>query len=214
MTKIFNNELGSQAYKRVKDMIMSKELSPGEKIVQDKLAEELGISRTPLRSALQMLEGEGLIIANTGKGVSVKEFTDTEIVEIFDCRMALESTAVRLFTERARPSEIQELRDLFTPFLNGDIDEANYQKADAQFHDTIIKQSGNSFLYRLFQQGNLLMCMDLIGLLRLPNETLPEHIEIIDAMDKRDSTLVESLAISHLNKTKKLILKRINEKKR
>ncbi len=214
MTKIFNNELGSQAYKRVKDMIMSKELSPGEKIVQDKLAEELGISRTPLRSALQMLEGEGLIIANTGKGVSVKEFTDTEIVEIFDCRMALESTAVRLFTECARPSEIQELRDLFTPFLNGDIDEANYQKADAQFHDTIIKQSGNSFLYRLFQQGNLLMCMDLIGLLRLPNETLPEHIEIIDAMDKRDSALVESLAISHLNKTKKLILKRINEKKR
>ncbi len=214
MTKIFNNELGSQAYKRVKDMIMSKELRPGEKIVQDKLAEELGISRTPLRSALQMLEGEGLIIANTGKGVSVKEFTDTEIVEIFDCRMALESTAVRLFTERARPSEIQELRDLFTPFLNGDIDEANYQKADAQFHDTIIKQSGNSFLYRLFQQGNLLMCMDLIGLLRLPNETLPEHIEIIDAMDKRDSALVESLAISHLNKTKKLILKRINEKKR
>ncbi len=214
MTKIFNNELGSQAYKRVKDMIMSKELRPGEKIVQDKLAEELGISRTPLRSALQMLEGEGLIIANTGKGVSVKEFTDTEIVEIFDCRMALESTAVRLFTERARPSEIQELRDLFTLFLNGNIDEANYQKADAQFHDTIIRQSGNSFLYRLFQQGNLLMCMDLIGLLRLPNETLPEHIEIIDAMDKRDSALVESLAISHLNKTKKLILKRINEKKR
>ncbi len=214
MTKIFNNELGFQAYKRVKDMIMSKELRPGEKIVQDKLAEELGISRTPLRSALQMLEGEGLIIANTGKGVSVKEFTDTEIVEIFDCRMALESTAVRLFTERARPSEIQELRDLFTPFLNGNIDEANYQKADAQFHDTIIKQSGNSFLYRLFQQGNLLMCMDLIGLLRLPNETLPEHIKIIDAMDKRDSALVESLAISHLNKTKKLILKRINEKKR
>jgi len=211
MDKIFNNELSAQAYKRVRAMIISKELAPGQKIVQDKLAETLGISRTPLRSALQMLEGEGLIVSIPRKGVIVKEFSDIEIVEIFDCRMALEGTAVRLFTNNAGPEEISELKKIFTPFLNGDIDNSLYQKADAKFHNTIMKGSGNGFLNRLFQQGNLLVCMDLIGLLRLPKETLSEHIAIIEAIEKRDADLAESLAKEHLNKTKQLILKKINE---
>ncbi len=212
MDKIFNNELSAQAYNRVRRMIISKDLAPGQKIVQDKLAEQLGISRTPLRSALQMLEGEGLIVSNKGKGVSVKAFSDIEIVEIFECRMALESTAVRLFTEHARPIEIKNLRQLFEPFLIDKIDDEAYQKADAEFHDTIIKHSGNNFLYRLFHKGNLLVCMDLIGLLRLPHETLPEHMAIIEAIEKRDSDLAETLVKSHLNITKKLILEKINAK--
>ncbi|TGV01311.1 GntR family transcriptional regulator [Flavivirga rizhaonensis] len=211
MDKIFNNELSAQAYNKVRAMIMSKELAPGQKIVQDKLAETLGISRTPLRSALQMLEGEGLIESIPRKGVIVKEFSDIEIVEIFDCRMALEGTAVRLFTNHARPSEINDLRKLFSPFLNGGIDDSAYQQADAKFHDMIMKGSGNGFLHRLFQQGNLLVCMDLIGLLRLPDETLPEHMAIIEAIEKRDPDLAESLAKEHLDKTKQLILKKINE---
>lgn len=211
MDKIFNNELSAQAYKRVRAMIISKELAPGQKIVQDKLAETLGISRTPLRSALQMLEGEGLIVSIPRKGVIVKEFSDIEIVEIFDCRMALEGTAVTLFTNNAGPEEISELKKIFTPFLKGDIDNSLYQKADAKFHNTIMKGSGNGFLNRLFQQGNLLVCMDLIGLLRLPKETLSEHIAIIEAIEKRDADLAESLAKEHLNKTKQLILKKINE---
>ncbi|GAA3605543.1 GntR family transcriptional regulator [Flavivirga amylovorans] len=211
MNKIFNNELSAQAYNKVRAMIMSKELAPGQKIVQDKLAETLGISRTPLRSALQMLEGEGLIVSLPRKGVIVKEFSDVEIVEIFDCRMALEGTAVRLFTNHARPYEIKRLRDLFSPFLDGDIDNTTYQHADAKFHNMIMEGSGNGFLHRLFQQGNLLVCIDLIGLIRLPNETLPEHLAIIEAIEKRDADLAESLAKEHLNKTKQLILKKISE---
>ncbi|AUP79701.1 GntR family transcriptional regulator [Flavivirga eckloniae] len=211
MDRIFKNELSAQAYNKVRAMIMSKELEPGQKIVQDKLAETLGISRTPLRSALQMLEGEGLIVPLPKKGFVVKKFSDIEILEIFDCRMALEGTAVRLFTNHARPNEINELKKLFSPFLEGDIDNSEYQQADAEFHNSIMKGSGNGFLNRLFQQGNLLVCMDLIGLLRLPNETLPEHMAIIDAIEKRDADLAESLAKEHLDKTKQLILKKMNE---
>lgn len=211
MDKIFNNELSAQAYNKVRSMIMSKELTPGQKIVQDKLAENLGISRTPLRSALQMLEGEGLIESVPRRGVIVKEFTDKEVLEIYDCRMALEGTAVRLFTERASLDEVDELRNLFTPFLKGAINESEYQNADAKFHDTIMKGSGNGFLHKLFHQGNLLVSMDLIGLLRPPSETLQEHMEIIDAIAKKDVDLAESRAKLHLDKTKQLILKQINE---
>ncbi|WP_109438170.1 GntR family transcriptional regulator [Aquimarina sp. AU119] len=211
MEKLSNNELSAQAYKEVRSMIINKKLVPGQKIVQDKLAENLGISRTPLRSALQMLEGEGLIESVPRKGVIVKEFTDREIVEIFDCRIALEVTAIRLFTDRASDAEINELRNLFLPFLNGKIDNDAYQKADAKFHDAIMLGSGNNFLHKLFHKGNLLVCIDLIGLLRQPDETLQEHMEMIDAIQKRDSDLAEELSKSHLDRTKQLILKKLNE---
>ncbi|CAM3577643.1 GntR family transcriptional regulator [Zobellia roscoffensis] len=211
MRKIANNELSDQAYKTVRAMIMSKELMPGQKIVQDKLAEDLGISRTPLRTALQMLEGEGLIESVPRKGVIVKEFTDKEIVEIYECRAAMEGVAIRLFTERASNEEINALRSMFQPFLKGKIDLEYYKKVDAQFHEAILKGSKNEYLHRLFRQGNLLVSMDAIGLLRFPDETLSEHINIIDAIEKRDADLAESLAKLHLDKTKQLILKRMNE---
>lgn len=91
-------------------MILTKELIPGQKIVQDKLAQGLGISRTPLRSALQMLEGEYLVESVSRRGVFVRKFCDEEIVEICDCRMALEGRATHLFTEIATPEDVAKLK--------------------------------------------------------------------------------------------------------
>jgi DNA-binding GntR family transcriptional regulator len=97
MTIISNEELSTQAYKKVKDMIISGYLKPGQKIVQDKLAEELGISRTPLRSALQMLVNDFLIESLPKRGMIVKDFTDQEILEIYDCRIAFTKTLILFF---------------------------------------------------------------------------------------------------------------------
>jgi DNA-binding GntR family transcriptional regulator len=119
MTIISNEELSTQAYKKVKDMIISGYLKPGQKIVQDKLAEELGISRTPLRSALQMLVNDFLIESLPKRGMIVKDFTDQEILEIYDCRIAFECMAVPLFTKNASQEQIDGLSALFKPFLNG-----------------------------------------------------------------------------------------------
>jgi len=139
MSKISNDELGAQAYKKVRSMIISKKLVPGQKIVQDKLAESLGISRTPLRSALQMLEAEYLVQSVPRKGVIVKEFSDKEIVELYDCRIALEGTASSLFTTIASDAEIDRLSGLFQPFLESPIDANKYQIADSIFHDSIVQ---------------------------------------------------------------------------
>ena len=73
-----------------------------------------------------------------------------------------------------------------------------------------MKGSGNGFLYKLFLQGTLQASIDLIGLLRSPEETLKEHMEIIDAIEKRHLDLAEALTKMHLENTKELILKRIN----
>jgi DNA-binding GntR family transcriptional regulator len=211
MSKISSDELGAQAYKKVRSMIISKKLVPGQKIVQDKLAESLGISRTPLRSALQMLEAEYLVQSVPRKGVIVKEFSDKEIVELYDCRIALEGTAAGLFTTIASDAEIDRLSGLFQPFSESTIDANKYQIADSIFHDSIVQGCGNSFLSKLFKQGNILLIINMVGLVRPPEETLNEHLNIISAMKKRDSESAEALVRSHLDKSRQLIISNINE---
>ena len=211
MSQILNNDLSIIAYKKVKAMIIAKKLLPGKKIVQDKLAEDLGISRTPLRTALQKLEAENLIRSIPRKGVVVREFSDKEIVEIYDCRIALETTAVRLFTEVASDAIVSKLRLLFEPFIEGEINVSNYQKIDSEFHRTILEKCGNKMLNQLFQKGNLLLCIDMIGLVRPPDETLKEHLEIIEAIENRNTQLAESTTKAHLQKSKELIQNKMHD---
>ncbi len=210
--RISNDELGKQAYKRVKQMIVSKKLVPGQKIVQEQLAAQLGISRTPLRDALQMLEAESLVESIPRRGVVVRKFSNEEILEIYDCRIALEGAAIRLFVKEASDAAVGSLRELIMPFkVDRPINENAYQKADSKFHDTIIKNCGNRFLYNLFQKGNLLTCIDSIGLVRAPEETLQEHMAIIEAIERRDvSAAVEGIQ-EHLEKSKRLILKNVKD---
>ncbi|GAB5474696.1 MAG: GntR family transcriptional regulator [Maribacter sp.] len=209
--RIINDELSKQAYKKVKQMIVSRKLEPGQKIVQEQLADKLGISRTPLRAALRMLEAESLIESIPRRGVVVRQFSDAEIIEIYDCRIALESTAVRLFTEKASQSQVDRLHKVLSIFGKGTIDTRQYQQADSEFHDMIIKNCGNAFLYDLFQKGNLLGCIDRIGLVRTPEETLPEHLNIISAIHQRDVNLAEKLIKEHLEKSRQLILKKMKD---
>lgn len=205
--RITSDELSKQAYKQVKQMIVSKKLVPGQKIVQEQLADRLGISRTPLRTALQMLEAESLIESIPRRGVVVRQFSNAEIIEIYDCRIALEGTAIRLFVERATQPMIDRLHATLVSFEKGVNDPRYYQKADSEFHDMIIKNCGNGFLYDLFQKGNLLLCIDMIGLVRPPEETLPEHKAIVSAIDMKDAALAEKLIKQHLERSKQLILK-------
>ncbi|NAS12209.1 GntR family transcriptional regulator [Poritiphilus flavus] len=203
--KLSTNELGRQAYKEVKNLIVSRQLEPGKKIVQEKLAEQLGISRTPLRTALQMLEAESLVESIPRRGVVVREFSREEIREIYDCRIALEVMAIQLFTENAVDKDIQKLRKLFNPYTTTEnISQKKYQVTDSIFHDTLIRSCGNSFLYDLFKKGNLLVCIDMLGLLRPPSETLQEHLDIITAIENRNAEQACKLMREHLEKTKRL----------
>ena len=211
--KLDKDDLGFKAYKAIKELIVSKQFKPGEKIVQERLADQLGISRTPLRDALQMLEAENLIISIPRKGVMVKEFTQKEIIEVYDCRIALEGVAVSLFTERSNEEEVEELEDLFLPFTkkNKAINTKKYQAIDSQFHNTIISNCGNKILSNLFHKGNLLTSIRMIGLVRPPSETLQEHLDIIRAIKEKKTDLAEKLAKEHLDISRQLILKQLKD---
>jgi DNA-binding GntR family transcriptional regulator len=208
--KIISDDLGILAYRKIKSMILSNELAQGQKIVQDKLALDLGISRTPLRSALQMLEAEYLVESKPRSGVVVKKFTPSEIIEVYDCRIALEGTAFKIFTESVNILKISYLSKIFKPYINvKKIDQLKYKSADIEFHNYVLQECGNGFLNRLFQKGNLMIYIDRIGLVRPPEETLQEHLDIIEAIEKKEPDKVEKLTKLHLSKSRDLIKKKL-----
>ena len=210
MTKIEHVDLSSRVYERLKEMILTGEIGPGEKIVQEKLANAVGVSRTPLLKALQMLEHEMLVESIPRRGMYVKQMGPREILDAFDCREGIEGIATRLTTERASDQEIAALRTLFEPFVGMDNIPLNqYQKADQKFHGGLINLSHNAIIKRMEVVGNIHIISYNRGLIRGPQETLSEHFAILDAIRDRNADLAEQCLRQHLRKSRNKILESI-----
>jgi DNA-binding GntR family transcriptional regulator len=204
---IKNDELGIQAYRQLRKLIINGILLPGEKIVQEKLALKMGISRTPLRVALNMLEAENLIEPKSKAGFRIKIIEDSEILEIFDCRIALESTAAALLAKNINYKDSKKLQSFFQHLKANEMDD--YKKIDTQFHNFIVEKCGNNFLIKLFKQGNLITYIERIGLIRPPEETFQEHMDIINAIVNKNPKEAEDAMKLHLVKSKEVVEKKI-----
>lgn len=200
-------ELSNRIYDRVKQMILSNELQPGEKIRQEKLALDLGVSRTPLLKALQLLETEWLVESLPRRGMVVKKMDREEIVEAFDCREGIECVATRLAAGRITDAQVAKLRKLFDPFRGkgDDVDLKAYKLADQQFHRQIIAISGNRILAKIEVLGNIHPITYREGLIRPPSVTMAEHDGILDALARRDPEAAESRMRSHIRLSRELI---------
>lgn len=188
MRKIIqHNELSQPVYERLKEMIATGMLSPGQKLIQEKLALQLGVSRTPLLKALQSLEHEMLVESIPRRGIYVREISTQEMIDVYYCREAVECMAIRLVIERASDSEIMIMKKVFAPFLDKEpIDTKKYSKADEKFHNLIIDFSMNPVLKNMSQLSDIHKRVYHYGLIRSPEETLIEHVEIIEAIQNRD----------------------------
>src|SRR6202162_5909954 len=154
-----------RAYTPLKEVIVSIGVydRPSEvRLDERRLAQDLGISRTPVREALAQLESEGFVRTLPRRGVYVVRKTRREVIELITAWAALESMAARLITENASDDEIASLRRVFTAFDNGQVrahlDE--YSEANIEFHQTLIRLSRNSVLIDLAE--NLFTHMRMI----------------------------------------------------
>jgi DNA-binding GntR family transcriptional regulator len=214
MNQINHSDLSRPVYDKIKSMILSNELHPGQKIIQEKLASELGVSRTPLNKALQLLEFEMLVESIPRKGVYVKEINIEEMLEVFDCREGLEAVAARLAASKNDPSIAINLKKIFAPFISNkkSISSDKYRLADEKFHYELIKSSGNQLLRRLYRFDNLSDKIIHMGLVRPPEETLNEHLKIIEAIGKNEPELAVYEVIKHIRKSRELIAAALLEK--
>ena len=204
-------DLSYQVYERLKEMIISGELKPGEKMKQEHIASQLGVSRMPLHKAFQMLEDELLVENLPRRGFYVRQPTIEEYIEAFECREALEGLAARKAAELMTLEEIEELRELFMQFRAQDeIDLKEYIKADQVFHESIIKASGNNLLQKLNRKGNVLIRTFPKGIVMSVEESLNDHFRILKALEARNAGLAEKLVKDHARKARDILHIKLN----
>ncbi len=196
-------DLSFLAYKRIKEMILNDELKAGEKIGQEKLAAELGVSRMPLHKAFQMLENELLVESVPRRGIFVSQFNLSEIKDAYECREAIEGVAARKAAELISKPKLNYLYGLFQQFENKleNVDIIKYEEADKLFHKALLEISDNKILQRMEIFGNVLTRTYQRGLTRSPIETYTEHIAIIDAIAAKNGDEAERLMRLHFRKS-------------
>jgi DNA-binding GntR family transcriptional regulator len=215
-----HENLDHKVYKTLKSMILEQKLIPGTKIYQDKLAQELGISRTPLVGALKKLEQEKLITAIPRKGFFIKRFSKKEMVYIFELREVLEGLAARRASLNITNDQIQKLSNFFKGLKISDDpkDIKTYAKEDRRFHHFLMELGGNDLLSSILGTYSIITFSYLggfqEGLVRFPKETIHEHLALIDAISRRDPIEAEELARLHLKKSREKLVKEAEEEER
>ena len=198
-----HENLDQKVHAILKKMITDRKLLPGEKIPQEKLAQELGISRTPLINALKYLEKEKLVEAKPRRGFFVRLFSRSEMISIFELREVLEGLAARRTAEQITDKEIPRLRRYFSQFdVSRPISDIRaYAKEDRKFHSYLTDLGSKEFLKSVLQAYNIISFSYQFatseGLVREPQETLPEHLAIIEAIAGKDAPKAEKLMRRH-----------------
>jgi DNA-binding GntR family transcriptional regulator len=197
--------LKRQAYTALKSAIAAMDVyrSRAEiRLDERRLAQNFGISRTPVREAMAQLEREGFVRSEPRRGVYVVRKSKREVIELITVWAALESMAARLITEHASDQELASLRQMFATFDNGAVrahlDE--YSQLNIEFHQTIIRMSGNAALINVAE--NLFTHMRMIrrktiGEKDRADRSIRDHMSIIEALEARDTLRAETLVRDH-----------------
>jgi DNA-binding GntR family transcriptional regulator len=204
-----SSSFAKEAYAALKRAITAIDIydHPGEvRLDERRLSEDLGVSRTPIREAVTLLEQQGFVRTRPRRGIYVVKKTKREIIEIIRVMAALESMAARLAAERAADADIAELHGLMDEFRSGPngagegarLDE--YSDANIAFHQAIIRMSGCALLAEMTE--NLFIHMRAIRKITIHQEnraarSIADHVRIIEALERRDPDLAERLAREH-----------------
>jgi DNA-binding GntR family transcriptional regulator len=197
--------LRDQAYALLKQAIADTDIySPTQKLrlEERQLTAALGVSRTPIREALALLEQEGFIRTFPRRGVYIVRKSKREIIEMIQMWAALESMAARLATLHAPDSEIAKLRHLFDEFRSSPPAEhlSEYSDANIAFHTEIIRLGGSQMI--IDTTRNLLLHVRAIRRATISqsdraSRSIIDHLKIIEALERRDTELAERLAREH-----------------
>jgi DNA-binding GntR family transcriptional regulator len=202
-----HSNLDAKVYSRLKAMILDRKLLPGEKIPQERLAQDLGISRTPLVSALKYLEKEKLVQSVPRRGFFVRLFTKQEMISIFELREVLEGLAARRAALNITDKEIEQLRGFFQSFqgLSDIKDIKAYAKEDRRFHNFLLGIGAKEFLKSILETYNIIIYSYQVisseGLVQSPNDSLQDHLAVIAAVSRREAESAENLMRNHLKKS-------------
>lgn len=205
---------------RLRQMIMEGEFGPGTRLLEVQLAQALGVSRTPLRLALEVLARDGLLKGESRRGFTVAEITIDEIADAFDVRGALERLAVRRIGEKglstATRIALQEFLDRGADLLaKGHFDETDtraWNTMNAGFHDALVCATASRPLVKALERNSRLPLVDAgaiafnAGNLDIAyaamRQAQAEHTDIVDALIRRQASRAEALIEEHIHQAR------------
>jgi DNA-binding GntR family transcriptional regulator len=186
----------------IKQQIIDGELNPGDRIVETKLARELGISQTPVREAIRQLMGEGIITIAPNRGPLVRSLNMKDVFEIYSLRAMLEGLSIRLATQNATPEDIKKLEDFYKQMeekLHDDSVDSLLQDS-LYIHQSIINLSNHSRLISMYKSINFQISLvnRILGRKSTKQKELDQHWELIEALVRRDPDQAEKVIREHI----------------
>ncbi|MGI6550907.1 MAG: GntR family transcriptional regulator [Syntrophomonadales bacterium] len=203
-------------FEALRDAIIKGILKPGERLMEVQLAEELGVSRTPVREAIRKLELEDLVVMIPRKGAYISGISMKDIADVFEVRAAVEALAAGLAAERITDEELEELERILVK--KAEIIEANdldrLVEIDTQFHECLYQASRNAKLVQIInnlsEQIHRFRSTSLASPGRM-KEALEEHRKIVEAISERNIALAQSLAQEHIENAENRMLEAIQK---
>ena len=198
-------------FKTLREAIITGDLQPGERLMEIKLANELGVSRTPVREAIRKLELEGLVIMTARKGAEVAPINEKDLKEVLEIRKSLESLACELSCRNVKDSDIRKLRSINQEIARG-VDNEDIElitKKDVEFHEIINTLTDNQRLIQMLHQLKehiFRYRFEYIKEMKNKQTIVDEHNRIIDAIASKDPKRASAEIEQHIETQERYIL--------
>ena len=184
----------------LRQRIFRRELEPGSWIDETRLAEEYGISRTPLREALKVLATEGLVTMKMRRGAYVTEVSEQDMAEVYHLLALLESDAVGVVAQSASEAQLRELQALHTELAGAVADRDRFFAVNERFHTRVLEIAGNKWRNQMVADLRKVMKLNrqqsLLKSGRI-EESLQEHAQVLDALLARDASTASQRMQAH-----------------
>lgn len=198
----------SIAYDSLKNSIFTNQLKPGDHLSETRVAESLGMSRTPIREAIKVLASEGLLEIHNGVGIFVKQITIKEISDLFEVRAALECTALHTALECISDQELDALHDDWMSVkqkldTGSRVELSQLLEMDFQLHSMIVDRCRNAFLKQVIDGIRMrIRWYQRMSAIALGDEkdVVNQHLEIISRMKQRNVEFLSGLLKEHIRK--------------
>jgi len=194
--------LADEVYEQLVAAIMARDIGPDDVLVQEKLAAEMQISRTPVREALMRLEQEGVLEVSKRGSFKLYQMDNQEIRELYQSRAAVEGQCARILAARNEPADVAALRKIVTAQEQLSEHSARaYFEANRNIHRAFVERAGNRFLLEMFEMiwgkamaFHLFAALENIDLAK----SLGDHMSLVDVIESGDKSAALEVFTAHI----------------
>lgn len=201
---------GEFVYNALLEGIRAGRIRPGDRLREEEVAQSLGVSRTPVREALQHLQARRLVELAPGRGIVVVEFSTQQVMELYAMREVLEGAAARFAAQHAMAAEIAMMREFLDEFDAAEGDSQRLARVNNTLHRTIYEAARNRYMLEALNNLD-----DALSLMQDTTFSLPErfasaskeHRDIVDAIENRDADVAEMASRKHIREAQQARLR-------